>query len=965
MLRLAKRFGILILMSVSSVAYGGGPRWYTGTPYFPYPGGQPIVFYTTNARYYTDPGNLNANVSHAQADAMVAAAAAVWNVPTSSLTLSQGGTLDEHVNGSNTYFDGTQMVLPDDVKATNYLARPIAIVYDIDGSVIETLLGAGASDPSGCRQNAVVESMDGLDHDGTIHHAVVLLNGRCVGASPDQLTQMQYQLAREFGRVIGLAWSQLNDNVFTGVPTPIAAAMNNWPLMHPIDVLCGPLSYKCMAQPFTLRQDDLCALALLYPVTAANITPGKALSAAGSSYMLGYVYFPTAQGMDAVNVVVRKEDPGLPPDFAYSISAVTGLMHKQFMGNPVTGAPVGVTESMGSGFPDFEGMFVMQRIPIEGTASHNILFYTTEAINPLYTGDYAIGPYVGSPAAMSGPSIAFSDSWEGPGGFSIIENVATGAASTCNPGNDGAESAPAVADASGWWSGLLCANQHTSWWSQTVKPGRSWTLEVTALDENGVVTTNKARPLLGVWNGGDAMGTLPTVAATGGSFNSTALGTTQLPMDAASGAATYRIAVADERGKGRPDFAYKMRVLYADDVFPAQVAAAGGRVTITGEGFRVGNRVTVNGVAATVVSWSANSIVATTPSSIAAKLQPGVLADVAVVDVATGGTSVIHGALSFAAASVNQIGLVFAPSQIETGVAAMFAVRVTSDGVTAVAGAKVRMAATGSSAAAMFAPCSAQQCNLTTDASGFAQSGFTATAAGTLALMATELSGAAQVQATVVVTDPVRTVSIPSAMLYLAAGSSANWSVTANAQQNGLPAAGVPVTWTASAGLSVSASTNVTDASGAASIGVSTTGLPSGLVSVQGCAWVILCASASVLAVDPAEWVLSVSSGAGQSVQAATKLAPVVLLVTDATGHPLQAATVNVYQTVDRWNPCPASGRCPATPVLTSSRTVFTTDAAGLISVTPLEVSNTASTVNIAASSGTQGFVSLVLVKTP
>ena len=46
---------------------------------------------------------LSSSVNHAAADALVAAAASVWNVPTASLVLSQGGTLDEHVSGANTF----------------------------------------------------------------------------------------------------------------------------------------------------------------------------------------------------------------------------------------------------------------------------------------------------------------------------------------------------------------------------------------------------------------------------------------------------------------------------------------------------------------------------------------------------------------------------------------------------------------------------------------------------------------------------------------------------------------------------------------------------------------------------------------------------------------------------------------------------------------------------------------------
>ncbi|MDQ2925529.1 MAG: hypothetical protein M3R43_08245, partial [Acidobacteriota bacterium] len=255
--RLPAALTLIVTVLLALPAHAGGPRWFTGAPFYTATGGNPVVFFTDDPLYFTDPGDLSASVTHAQADAMVAAAAAVWNVPTSRLTLAQGGTLAEHVSSDNTFFDGISVIFPDDVKLANFPVIPIAIIYDTDGSVIDTLLGFGASSPSGCRQNGVVESVDGLDPAGTIDHALLILNGRCVGPNPNDLLQMQYQLMRAFGRIIGVGWSQLNDNVFTGIPSPTLIQVLNWPVMHPIDVLCGPYTYKCMAQPFVLRTDDL------------------------------------------------------------------------------------------------------------------------------------------------------------------------------------------------------------------------------------------------------------------------------------------------------------------------------------------------------------------------------------------------------------------------------------------------------------------------------------------------------------------------------------------------------------------------------------------------------------------------------------------------------------------------------------------------------------------------------------
>lgn len=84
-------------LAAATTLFAGGPRWVTGSPYFTTPG-NPIVWYTNQPLYFTDPGDLSSSVNHAAADAIVAAAANVWNIPTSSLVLGYGGTLDEHVS---------------------------------------------------------------------------------------------------------------------------------------------------------------------------------------------------------------------------------------------------------------------------------------------------------------------------------------------------------------------------------------------------------------------------------------------------------------------------------------------------------------------------------------------------------------------------------------------------------------------------------------------------------------------------------------------------------------------------------------------------------------------------------------------------------------------------------------------------------------------------------------------------
>jgi hypothetical protein len=961
---------LLAPLLVASTALAGGPRFVTGTQFSGTGPGNVIAFYTPNPLYFTDPGALSSNVSHAQADAMVAAAAAVWNVPTASITLAQGGQLAEHVSSANAYFSGSGIVFPADVQPSNYMAIPIAIVYDTDGSVTDLLLGSGASSPSGCRQNAVTESVDAFGASGTIEHAVIVLNGRCVGSNAQQLTQMQYQLMRAFGRVLGLAWSQLNDNVFTGATQPTAAQVANWPVMHPLDVICGTYTYQCMTNPFTLRPDDLSVLALLYPVTSANLTAGKTLSLANGLSAFGFVDFPTGQGMELVNVTVTEIPVETQINWQpwQTVSAVTGVQYQQNGGNPVSG-PESADENVGTSFPIWESDFNLGLIPM--IAPITGLLIQQESINPLYVGEYALGPYQRPPIAMSGTSQSQTSPFAAAGQPNPSYYITIpDAASTCSPGSDGSESAPTAADPSGWWSGQLCATGHTSWGSVTIKANRTWTLETTALDETGAASDYKAQPVLGVWNATDPTGTLPTVAAQAVAMNSMSLGMTQLPVPAASSDGTYRFVIADQFGAGRPDFTYRQRVLYADSLAPATAGAGGGQITITGMGFRQGNEVKVNGVPATVLSWTATQIVFDAPTFAAAG-SPTAPVDVAVLDPGTGGQTIMQGALTYNASAIDQIKLVSAPASLFTGIPSStpFAVRVfASDGLAPVPGASVHFAVVSGG---VMLSCGGS-CTLTTDATGLAQVILTGTAAGPVTVSATEVSGGASLQVTIQDTDPVYSVSLSSSGAYLAAGAGAQWSLTLTSLLNGAPTAGAPVTWTiqplGAPGLTTTPSTGITAGSAAtASTVIQATAVPAGVTdTVLACAWTTACAPWTLISVDPSQWTAILQSGGLQSLTQPASFSPVTVLITDGQGHPVQGATATVYQTVYAWEgTCSGPGPCPAAPVLQTSQTNAISDSNGLVSVTPDQVAGQPQVVAIAVATGTQGFTTTKLTLAP
>ena len=120
--------------------------------------------------------------------------------------------LAEDVNGTNATNGSSGLVEPADIQSTD-TSVPVAVVYDADGSVIDAIYGQGASDPNACPRNAVLTYVDKFSTTGNIVHAVMLVNGLCATTSA-QLTNLQYELVRGFGRVLGLDWSQANEEMF-------------------------------------------------------------------------------------------------------------------------------------------------------------------------------------------------------------------------------------------------------------------------------------------------------------------------------------------------------------------------------------------------------------------------------------------------------------------------------------------------------------------------------------------------------------------------------------------------------------------------------------------------------------------------------------------------------------------------------------------------------------------------------
>ncbi|MFN2977094.1 IPT/TIG domain-containing protein [Terriglobus aquaticus] len=947
-------------MLLLPVLRAAGPRWVASNGAGWQNDGSPITWYQNNVSYFIDAGPLSSSVSNAAATQIVNAAAQVWNIQYSNLVLSNGGSLNEDVSSSNVYLGSNGPIWPADVDSSNYAAKQIAVVFDADGTLIDMLLGSGASSPSACRQNAAVENVDKFIQPGNIAHAIILLNGRCTGPAPEQQLQMQYQLMRVFGRVIGLAWSQVNDNVFTGAPQPTYQQQLHWPIMHPIDIVCGTYTYQCLPNPFTLRDDDRCSVHLLYGLGAYASTDGE--------YLTGFVKFPTGEGMDGVNVTATRQ--GVQGQYGVegwqTTSAVTGALYRRSSGNPVAGGLSGFPAVQGTLNSNYQGYWTMAEVPAIPTTSWNNVIVAAESVNPLYRGSYAVGPTSAGmilPSGTVGPSVF---SVVGRYGAQSTTNIVSTASSDCSTGSDGTESAPATVAPSGMWSGKICGYGHTSWGSITVQAGRTATLEVIALDENNSASMAKMQPVLGLWHGSDPTGTRPTIAATGTAFNGRQNGTTQLTATFTT-SETVRFVVADQRGSGRPDFAYSARLLYADSVRPARLGNNGGTVTITGVGFQPGNTVTVGGVAASVVSLSPTQIVVNAPTLSA--LNGNTTNDVVVSDLRTGGTSTITGGLLYGSSTGDVLTVVTAPlATTDVGAANTFAVRLTNSSNAPVAGVTITVRVTAGSAT--LAPCGATTCTVLTDGTGLARVQAAASAAGSITLLATTTSGAqasAQFSATLTSQSlsPVRPVE------YIAATANAPFSPEVMVLRNGLRISGQPVQWTVGSGAVQLASTQNSAQSTSMADGsaiVSATGaLAAGAqATVQACAWTNACTSLTLVGVSPDAFRLQGIAGDAQVVQSGSRLGAITLRVVDAAGNGVAGAAVSIRQQVTAWQPpCPATGRCAVPPVYGSAVTSAISDDDGLLSIAPMQFDGTAATTQIVAATGTSGFFSVSLVKEP
>ncbi len=959
----ALRFALVILASVApATALAGGPKYVAGTAYFnPAVVGEPVRWSGGIVNYYIDQGPLNSQINNQQATAMVDSAAALWNsVPTAGILLTRSGSLNEDVSGASVIAGNQVFAAPSDVtpSATNY---PLAVIFDSDGSVIDSLYGIGTSDPTSCQNNGVFTWLDNIQPDATIAHAVLLLNGLCATNS-NLVAMMQYELERAFGRILGLDYAQVNPRALSDSEPN---GTRGWPIMHPMSGFCGAAGGDCLPNPAELRFDDIAALNRIYPITAANIAgfPGKQITAANTVSIKGTLSFRSGAGMQGVNVVARPLDANGNPLYEYTVTFVSGAYFGGNHGNPITGwtdSDGNPLAQWGSDDPALQGFFDLGGIPLPPgttTADYQVTF---EPISPLYMLAESVGPYVAGSSTPSGTMPVLS-----------VPNMSAGSAQTlavsiADSASGNAVNAIASAElprmlpAGGFWCGRLSQVGQTDWFAFPVRAGHTFTIVTQALNEAGLPSQNKALPAIGVW---DAF--KPTSAASinwAPALNGYANGETWLEVTA-SADDIVRLGIADMRGDGRPDYAYNGWVLYADTVQPPRLPASGGPIVIRGMGFRPSDTVLIGGQKATVTSISPNEITAIAPVA-----APGITGS---VDVEVDDLPIFYAmanvsdGISYDAGTGDSLTLNTAPANtVPIGVPIPFTVTALGPSLTPAGNVTVTFSVVSGNATLS---CGVASCSATASGDGVATINVTAPAAGASVVTASLTNGVSLQAHFTGGTPPSLAAITPT--ISVAAGSTVNWTTQALALNNAAPAAGQTVAWQTGSSIKPTGSpTATTNSSGIATKSLIVGPLAGGqqTTSVACLNGTSQCVNFVALGARPEYAWLESISGTAQTLPSSGTPGIVTLRVRDMNGNPMAGGAVTLYQSLYAWTPpCPPHGRCGAAPLLAAQTAAAISALDGTVTFSPASIPGVATNLVGLAVTGNSSTLTIQIEQHP
>jgi len=969
--------GLLLLLLPPGIR-AGEPKYVAGASYFnPSVMGKPIAWPQGNVTYYTDQGNLSPLLNGSAADAFVADGFARWTaVSTAALSAVRGGQLSEDVSGANVLHnsDGS-ITMPVDIQPTA-TDRPVGVVYDYDGQVVNALLGLGSGNRDACFNNAVLGGPDAFASDGAITHALVVLNGNCLQTLND-LPESKYRLVRVLGSVLGLDWSQLNLNVLTGIPrTPTADDKAGFPVMHPVDLSsCVPITL-CYPAPDQLKMDDRAAISRLYPVTSENLGqfPGKQPLSAATGRIHGSVYFTDvagnrAQPMQCVNVVARRIDSSTgQPSGQYAASSVSGFLFVGNGGNSVTGYvdPVGHRyDRFGSTDPGVEGFFDLGALEFpQGEAAQYQL--SIEPVDPTWSP--SVGPCAPEQVTPSGTFVPVVVTLS-KGGDVEQDILMTGSAPEKDDPNQGETfNVPLPLPQAGSWSGALSGYGDSDYFWFSARGNRTLAIDVTALDENDQPTQSKARPLIGLWYVGDVAGSSPA-AFTPLPFNTPITGLTQLNVQVSS-PATLRLGLADLRGDGRPDFHYRAQLLYGDAVAPSHVSVRGGdALSITGFGFKPGMTVSVGNSLATLLALSGRQIVAAAPA-----FADGTQS-ITIRNPATGATSILQSALRYGAAPTDTITLTNPNPAIALGGQTPFPIQATILDIEGqpVSGATVQWSV---DKGATLSPCGGSVCFAVSDDKGHAETRVTLKSQGVTTVSATLSPGQGR-QATLSALADSKSISLSQVKLYATEGLTLDVPLTARVlTSTGGAVSGLKLNFSVTGQGSSNPASVTTDTNGYARSTLHVDSL-SGEVDVMVCAASggVPCNTFSLLKVAASALQLQPVSGSSQIVRLGQSFVPLWVRVVDSSSppNPVYGAVVSFDTEFYRWDgdlPILGGGDDNSSShhaqkvKLGSSQTVMLSDADGYAGISAPHGDGTrALEVDIAVTAGARAVLNYMLLQ--
>jgi hypothetical protein len=942
--------GVLVLLVIfMPIARAGGPRYIAGISYFNQgTAGTPLTWAQGEIDYYTDQGSLSSTVSGAQADALVADAFSQWtSISGAAVSATRAGQLAEDVSGVNVYRNSDNSItMPADILPTA-TGTPVGIVYDVDGTVTDALLGQGAGDASECFGNAVFGGLDNFGANTYFLHALVVVNGNCVPQLPDP--DVEYRLVRVLGQVLGLGWSQTNLNVQTGNPPPTANDYVGFTIMHAVDSPgCVPISL-CYSNggkvnPYQPKMDDQAALARLYPGPTFSASTGR---------IHGKVYFANAgglpgQGMQGVDVLARWIDPGTGlPSGAYAAASVSGFLFAGNVGTTVTGFNDSTGQPFnryGSNDPTLEGFFDLAGLQIPNGGNTAQYQLSVEALDPFWSG--TVGPYQPWQVLPSGSAqdviVNVTLGGDVPQDI-VMQGSAARKPDWFGPTTYGS---PAQLPVAGDWAASLDPYGGLDYFWFSAQANRTLSVLVTALDSSGAASESKAQPVIGMWALADP-GTFPAPANTASAFNSALFGTTVLNAQLLE-TTSFRVGIADIRGDGRPDYLYHARLLYGDHISPTRASVAGGtELAIAGFGFQANTRVTIGSGNAPPLAVSANQIVLTTSA------QADGVQDMTLTDPPTLANSILSGVVTYGAGPNDTLHLVAGGNpRTPVGGQAPNPIRVQAlapDGITPVVGASVFFTA---SPAVAFSACSGGgSCTVLTDQSGQASSFVGVITAGTITITA-QLAPASytspqQVQTTLLGTESALDLSLLSPYMWIAQGATVNTTLTARVLSNGVPVKGRTVNYYLVKGsVTLSPPSSKTNATGYASSTLKIVSLP-GDVQVSVCVEPgdVPCQTFYGVAVPASSLRLQAVVGDLQLITVGPAFQPVTVRVTDTSTPPDPVLGVSVvFQSLlgrtSNNAPIVSGGDTTITRneipiILGMSQTAVTSDANGLASIQP------------------------------